>query len=242
MQPVTGGLTVGIVGADGSGKSTISAELASWLGWKLQVRSLYLGSKEPSRASDWSYLAFRALRRGHRSASARPAGSFLAAPIARVRDATLALHHLSIGRDRVRRYRLGMREAGAGRIVVFDRFPLTTLSADRDHRLLDGPQIRSLVPAPMGRLTRRLARTEERMYQGFALPDLLVVLEVSPDVAIDRKPDHRAEIVRVKSRAVRELAVLAQEHGGATAVSRIDADRPLQEVLLDVQRTVWDAL
>ena len=243
MQPTTGGLTVGIVGADGSGKSTIAAQVSEWIGWKLQVRSLYLGSKEPSRGSDWSYLAFRALRRGHRSVRAWPAGSVLSAPIAGARDVMLAMHHLSIGRDRTRRYRIGVREAEGGKIVIFDRFPLTSLAGDDpDHRLLDGPQIRSLLPATMGPITRLLARAEERMYREFRLPDRLIVLEVTPDVAIGRKPDHRPEIVTVKTRAVRELAALAQERRGAQTVSRIDADRPLEEVLLDAQARVWDAI
>lgn len=80
------------------------------------------------------------------------------------------------------------------------------------------------------------------MYRTFRLPDQLVVLEVSPDVAIGRKPDHRAEVVSVKSRAVRELATLAEERRGTATVTRVDADRPLDDVLLDVQTRLWDAL
>ena len=226
----------------GPGKSTISSELAGWLGWKLQVRSLYLGSKQPSRASDWAYLGFRAFRRGHRSASRWPAGSVVSTPLAGVRDVMLALHYLSVGRDRTRRYREGVREAEGGKVVIFDRFPLTSLSADRDHQLLDGPQIRSVVAAPRGPVTRRLARTEERMYRTFRLPDRLVVLEVSPDVAIGRKPDHRPEVVTVKSRAARELATIAEERRGTAVVARVDADRPLRDVLHEVKARVWDAL
>ena len=79
------------------------------------------------------------------------------------------------------------------------------------------------------------------MYEVFCLPDQLLVLEVSPDVAIDRKPDHLPEVVSVKSRAVRELATLAEGRRG-TAVTRLDADRPLTEVVLDVQTRVWDAI
>ena len=38
---------------------------------------------------------------------------------------------------------------------------------------------------------------------------------------------------------MRELATLAEARGGTPAVSRVDADRPLEDVLLDVRTRVW---
>ncbi len=241
MQPMAGGFTIGIVGVDGSGKSTIASELTRWLGWKLHVRTYYLGSKQPSRASRWSYVAFRACRKAHRSVGRGRSFSALSQPTAKARDLMLALHHLSIGRDRARRHRAGVREADAGAVVIFDRFPLTALSGAGDHRLLDGPQIRSQLTGPLGRLAGGLAHVEELKYRRFRLPDQLVVLDVSPDVAIGRKPDHKPDVVSRKSRAVRELVAIAEARGSAPVIS-IDADRPLEKVLLDVQMSVWDAL
>jgi hypothetical protein len=242
MQPATGGLTIGIVGPDGSGKTTIATDLERWLGWKLQVRRYYLGSKQPSRASRWSYLAFRVLRRSRRSASGSRLVSSFAEPIARARDLVLAFHHLSIGLDRRRRYRAGSRDAASGRVVIFDRFPLAFLGASSDHHLLDGPLIRSTITRPMGRVMRALAQGEERMYGGYRLPTHLVVLEVSPDVAITRKPDHRPEVISIKVRAMGELATLAENRGGSLGVVRIDANQPLSEVRRGVRSSVWDAL
>jgi ABC-type dipeptide/oligopeptide/nickel transport system ATPase component len=239
MKPATGGRTIALIGADGSGKSTIAAELTDWLGWKLQVRAYYMGSKEPSIASRWSYTAFRACRRGSRGVARRLGPSF-AAPLSASRDILLALHHLSIARDRRRRHRMAGRDVRSGRIVVFDRYPLEAVGNDRQHRLLDGPQIASALEGSMGRLTRALARIEERGYRAFGLPDHLVVLNVDPVIAVDRKPDHLPELLAAKSQAVIELARFAELRHPEVDVINVDASRPLEEVLTEVRSKVWD--
>ena len=243
MLPVGGGLTIAVVGADGSGKSTVTAALAEWLSWKLEVRVLYMGSKEPSRASRSLYVAFRALRRGHRTVASRLGqGEVVTRQIAWARDLALALHHLWIGRDRVRRRRRGEREARAGHVVIFDRFPLESLGSGREHRLLDGPQVGSALNGSRSGVVRWLSRAEVRMYRGFGLPDQLIVLDVRPEVAVRRKPDHVPDLLAAKARAAVELAAFAETSSGPARVSRIDANRPLDAVLLDVKATVWDVL
>jgi thymidylate kinase len=241
MTPAGGGLTVGFVGADGSGKSTITAATADWLRWKLDARVHYLGSKEPSRASRLLYVAFRALRRGHRSVLERTGSRSVAArPSAAVRDVLLAAHHLSISRDKAIRYRQARRETQGGSIAIFDRFPMEELSRHPAHRRLDGPQISAALGESMGRFTRRLASTEEQLYRTFGLPDCLFVLEVDPEIASRRKPDHDPQLIAAKARAAAELAELAELRG--CAVIRLDANRPLESVLLDVKARLWDAL
>ena len=243
MTPVGGGLSIALVGADGSGKSTIADALARWLRWKLEVCVYYMGSKAPSRRSRSLYLAFRALRRGHRTASQKlGTTSMLTRWIGAARDVVLALHYLAIGQDRARRYRDGRRDARAGRVVIFDRFPLETLSSRREHRLLDGPRIRATLNGSMGRLTRVLGAAEERMYRHFLLPDYLVVLHVRSETSADRKPDHRRDVLLAKTRSVSELATLAETSSELAAVIPIDADRPLEAVLLDVKARLWNVL
>ena len=242
MKPAAGGRAIAFVGADGSGKSTVTRALAGWLGWKLQVRTYYMGSKDPSAASRWSYLAFRAFRRGHRGVGRRFGGdNIVASPFRGARDVLLALHYLSIGLDRRRRFRHARRDVESGRVVLFDRFPLETLSGHANHRLLDGPQIATVVQA-LGPVTGRLARLEERMYRRFRLPHHLVIMGVSPDVSLARKPDHRSEVLEAKSRAVAELARLAERARPPVNVIRVDADQALDAVLLEVKTGVWDVL
>jgi hypothetical protein len=243
MTPASGGRTIAVVGADGSGKSTVSHELARWLGWKLDVRVHYLGSKSPSRRSRWSYAAFRALRRSHRAASGRfgPA-SVPAGALATARDVAFGLHHLAVGHDRARRLHQARRDARAGRVVIFDRFPLVALSSRQEHLVLDGPRIRTALGEPVGRIVRGLAAREEDLYRAFGLPDHLVVLHVSADVAAARKPDHRPDVLAAKALAADELARLATRSDVATRTICVDADRPLDTVLLDLKRRVWDVV
>ena len=241
MTQPSGGTTVALVGADGSGKSTVATDVARWLGWKLETRVHYLGSKAPSPLTDWFYLGFRALRRSHRTASGRvgehsPAVRSLAA----LRDLALALHHVSVGWDRRRHHASGRRDADAGRIVVFDRYPLAGLSDRPEHRLLDGPQVADLVRPRSRGLTGTLAVFEDRIYQRFGLPDHLVLLDVDPFVAVRRKPDHRSDVIRTKAGAAAQLAGLAEAAG--VHVTRIDANQTLERVLLDVKIGLWDAL
>jgi thymidylate kinase len=243
MRPETGGLTIALVGSDGSGKSTVARELVWWLSWKIDVRNYYLGSTSPSPPSRWLYAAFRALRRGERSIGRRLGDrSRIRAAVAAVRDVVLCFHHLAIGLERRRRHRAGHRDARAGRVVIFDRFPLATLSARPELRLLDAPKIAATFSGSGGRLTRALAAAEERLYRGFGLPDRLMVLHVTPGVAAARKPDHRQEVLEAKTKATVGLAALAERRMEPGRVVPIDADQPLPSVLLDVKLKVWDAV
>lgn len=243
MTPAGGGLALAVVGADGSGKSTVTHAVACWLSWKLEVRTYYMGSKAPSRLSRCLYVAFRALRRGHRTVSQRVmARSRVTQAIGAARDVMLALHCLAIARDRARRYHIGRGDTIAGRVVIFDRFPTESLSSRREHRLLDGPQISAALPGSMGRVTRALASAEERMYRRFKLPDCLIVLQVTPKTSAIRKPDHRRDVLVAKSRAAGEVATLAESSGLPVNVIRIDANRPLDDVLLDIKGRLWDVI
>jgi hypothetical protein len=67
-----------------------------------------------------------------------------------------------------------------------------------------------------------------------------VFLDVDPVVAARRKPDHRRDVIRSKCSAAAELDGLAEAAGAH--VTRIDANQPLDRVLLDVKARLWDAL
>jgi thymidylate kinase len=242
MTPVAGGAVVALLGSDGAGKSTMAVAIDDWLGWKLQTRRYYLGSKAPSRRSRSIYVLFRMLRRTHRSSTVRFSGrERMTEPIGVARDTVRALHCLSIERDRAHRYRRAMRDARSGRIVIFDRFPIASLGDRQQHSLFDGPQISSLFPAPMGRLRRSLDAIERRLYRQFRLPEHLVMLHVDSEVAVARKPDHVREVLVDKCDAFDALARRASTTDGMHVVC-VDANAPSHVVLADIKRAVWDVI
>jgi thymidylate kinase len=240
LTPATGGRTIAVIGADGSGKSTTVSALEPWLGWKLQTSSAYLGSKQPSRRSTALYLVFRLLRRTHREASrARSRQAALVGGVAVARDVVFSLHFLSIARDRTRRIARGHRRARAGQVVVFDRYPVRPLSRALRDQIYDGSHI-TLTLRSDNRCVRALARVEDRLYAACPLPDQLVVLDVDAAVAAARKPDHDADIIAAKADIARELVQRA-EHAGID-VERVDANQDFELVLAHVKRAVWRGL
>lgn len=243
MTPINGGMSLAIIGADGAGKSTMCQMLAQWLAGRLDVRSYYLGSKQPSRRSELLYILFRMARRSQRAVGRRLGeGHVLSRWMAELRDSLLCTHHLSIGRDRYRRCRTGRKEAMAGSIVIFDRYPLESISTRPGFRLLDGPQIPMTVGEEKGTIRRAFARVEQDLYHNMRLPDTLFVLDVSPDVSLQRKPDHNRATVEAKIRAVEELMAMADADAKEFSLVHLNADLPFEDVLGELRAKIWEVI
>ena len=242
MAPQSGGATIALVGSDGSGKSTTAGALDGWLGWKLQTGVRYMGSKAPSQRSRLLYVGFRALRRTHRATANRLGpGSRRARPVAEARDVLHALHYLSIGRDRARRYRARtrrrpsragrhLRSISDGKFEQPTRRPPAGRAADRERVAAagrapgaevgaDGGTTLRTVPAP-GPSHRADRRARDR---------------------VARKPDHEQEVLPAKCRAAIGLAAMAESRPDVH-VARVDANRSADAVLSEVKSEVWRAL
>ncbi|HEX2142069.1 MAG TPA: hypothetical protein VHK28_07345, partial [Candidatus Limnocylindria bacterium] len=128
----------------------------------------------------------------------------------------------------------GRRLASQGVLVLYDRYPLPT--ARLGGRTVDGPRIRQLPAAERSGLLQRLARREEAMYRGIALPDALLVLRIAADVALARKAS------RDPAGAARKADALDAMDREATRVIDVDAGQPLDEVVRDVKRNIWELL
>jgi thymidylate kinase len=229
------GATIALVGIDGSGKTTLSRDVAAWLAEKMDVTLYYMGSKQPSLWSSLLYKLFRMARRSQREVS-KIAGDDnpLAGLLARARQALLYGHYLSVGYDRYRRYRRSLKKVHAGAIVVFDRFPFESP--------LDGPEVRRAAEQDCSRAAAFFTRWEQNLYSKFALPDRVIVLDVQPEISQQRKPDHPRETIEAKYRAVQALAEGHREDFVSRHWFHVNADQPYVEVLQQVQTAVWEAL
>jgi hypothetical protein len=238
-----GGVAVALVGVDGSGKTTLSQTLAAWLQWKLDARVFYIGSKQPSRRSNFLYLVFRAFRRSQRVLSqfASERG-ILCSAVSTMRDAALCGHHLSVAHDRFRSYQAGRDAAVNGSFVLFDRFPLWSPASWEDSRLMDGPHIPSVVGQTRSTLLQVMGQREQSVYSEIKLPDHILMLDVSPIVSLQRKPDHNPETIEAKTRALRNIRDGSGALPPGSSLICLDTDRPLEEVISELKGKIWNIL
>ncbi|MFT8736569.1 MAG: hypothetical protein ABF760_03800 [Zymomonas mobilis] len=115
----------------------------------------------------------------------------------------------------------------SGVTVITDRYPQAEIAGQ-----CDGP---GLSAAKAGnRFVGWLVRSEAGLYQRMASfrPDLVLRLDVDPDTAHARKPDHDIEALRTKSEIMQHLTF------GGAHMEIIDATRPYDVVWKDIVRRV----
>jgi thymidylate kinase len=135
-------------------------------------------------------------------------------------------------RDRYRNYRRARRLSSNGAIVVCDRYPLPEI------KRMDGAVTAHIADESRhGRLFKYLAELERGFYDRITYPDLLIVLRVDPDIAVQRRSGQQEEsILRPRSEEIWET-----EWGRSRAVV-IDAGKPKEQMLSEIRSVVWSRL
>ncbi len=134
-------------------------------------------------------------------------------------------------RDRQNAYRHARRFASCGGLVLCDRYPHPRL------RSMEAPLIASrTVDGPDNRLVRALIALEERYHRSIAPPELLVVLRVDPEIAVQRKTEERPETVRARGAEVWNI----DWRGSQAHV--VDASQPEDAVARELKALVWSVL
>jgi hypothetical protein len=149
------------------------------------------------------------------------------------------LRYLSIAQTRYERYLASRQQAAQGSIIIYDRYPLAGIhrAMDDSRPPMDGPRIAwTCKGEKISGVTAYLARTEERIYQKISPPDYLVLLHVSPDVSLQRKPEHRREEVEPKIQAIESM-----DRCGLHVID-IGAEEPLDQTLLQIKGELWNLL
>jgi len=214
LHPARGGRVLALLGGDGSGKSTCTAELSRWLGPHFAVMTAHLGRPPRSLTT----LAVGALLKVRRAFGGDGTSLF---------D---LLRHACTARDRYRLFLKARRFAAAGGVALCERYPVA------QNRLLVGPEIPRLLEqrgGGIGSLARRLLRAEAWYYRHITGPDLIIVLMVEPEIAVRRKTDEPPDYVRARSRIIWET------DWTGTGARLVDAGRTLPEVLADLKTLVW---
>lgn len=224
-----GGLLVAFVGGDGSGKTTVIDGLAEWLSQPFAVHRVHMG--KPA----WSIttVLVRGFLKAGRILRLWP---FSNVPLEASEEGTpiafpgypALVRAVCTARDRYLTFVRSRRRADRGGIVLCDRYPLPKTLA------VDGPQIDWMARSVRSnRSIDLLRRLEARYYRAISCPDLLLVLKVAPDVAVERKTTEDPAYVRARTRA------LWEKDWGRLGARVIDATRTKDEVLRQARAEIW---
>lgn len=247
--PATGGLLIALLGVDGSGKSTHSKGLAKWLGWKTDVKTLYLGSgdghKSIARRLLMGFVNNIALFKnivagkpgktkskisGHKNSHAKPSPPLTKRSV--LKKLHRSVYALLLAREKQKKLRGAFRARNRGAVIITDRYPQNQIMGFNDGPLLSDFKNASW---PWSCFYKREAVIYEKML--LLQPDLVIKLEVTAETARERKKDTPEHMIHRKIEAVKQLTF-----DRAIKEINLDANRPLEMVLLDIKHSAWSML
>lgn len=207
------GKVFSIVGADGSGKSSLIGDIDKWLSWKLSVSKYYYGIPK-NWVSALNSLSITVLKKLGLRALASSVGDIFWIYVARYRK--------SVSDS-------ASRDIEDGQVVITDRFPM------KDFRTMEEPMDNPRIGASKRLFGKNLRELEERIYDEIQLPDRIIVLQVHIDELRRRKSDIALHKHELKAAAVNGIT-------DEDPTTLVNANRPYEEVLLGVKSLIWQAL
>ena len=221
----SGGLFIAIVGGDGAGKTTLIDELYKWLSEKFEVKKVHMGKPAWSMATIVirGILKIGTLLRLYTFEGDIYEESF------QPHGFPWFIRAVCTARDRFLTYIQARRASSNGRLVLCDRYSFTDLMK------MDAPECRSAVAISKKTnwFFKFLINKEESYYRQINFPDLLIILKVDPEVAVQRKKDETDVSVRARSTEVWEI-----DWSGTSGIV-IDASLGREEVISEVKALVW---
>ena len=228
----SGGAMVALIGGDGAGKSTVVNNLHTWLSGEFDVIKVHMGKPQWSLTT----IVVRSILKIGRSLGFYP---YTRSPNLQMSDPASnvfpgypwLLREVCTARDRNRTYVKARRFANNGGIVVCDRYPVPQI------KIMDGHRSGLMVNVDRSsRLIEILVRADEKYYQQIAPPEILIMLRVAPEIAVQRKIDENAALVRARSKEMWEL------DWKETPAHVVDASQTPAEVLSEVKALIWSEL
>ena len=223
-----GGLFISIVGGDGAGKTTVINELENWLSGIFEVKKLHMGKPTWS----WTTTAVRGILKVGTLLRLYPFEGDIYEESLQSHRYPWFIRALCNARDRYLTYIQARRFSSNGNLVLCDRYSVPGFMK------MDGPQCEFALTAlkKKSRFLKNLTMKEKSYYQQIKLPDLLIVLKVDPEIAVQRKADETEISVRARS-----TEVMGLDWDQLSAFS-INANRSKNEILSQVKALVWEHL
>ncbi len=209
-----------IVGADGSGKTTLVKDLTKWLSWKMQVRTLYFGIPKTLSLKMVNKL-ISLLRFPVKIGLKKPF-----APVVNLGHYVSVRRWIWIAGKRLRIYRKAFEWTKKGMIVISDRYPLAEFRNMASP--MDGPRIQK----EWGSESGKLAHLEQHYYSQIRLPDKVFVLKTDINELRKRKKDLDFHSHQEKADTVNSIKE-------SFHIAIINANRAYPVVLKELKQRIW---
>lgn len=245
------GMSICFLGADGSGKSTISIEIQKWLNWKIEAKRFYLGSGDHYNSLTKHILAKFAGKTASgkvvsnnktasgdsKSSGNNKAEEKISFKRRILRRGYALLQSTYLKQISVRSYK-EIKKANKytknGAVALYDRFPQNQFA-----NLYDGPKVAARYLGdykdPYIKLMSYMEEKAIKKAQSY-MPNIIFKLHLPPEESIRRKPDHTMEEVRPKAEITGKLKFEASH------VYDIDATQDYNSEILEIKRFIWDEM
>ncbi len=252
----TKGLIVAFVGVDGSGKSTMTKEIHSWLCRKIECKRFYMGSGDGRVPFSMKLLnTFKKLEKKRcvenglcndadikknkdiiYGTMGKKSGiqtvSLFRQPFAFIRRMMKMLALYDVQNSNYKKIRIMQRYRLNGGISLLDRYPQIEMNG-----MNDGPKILEYVDTFVEKGWAAHLMEKEMSRLGIVRiikPDIVFRLNISAETSMKRKPEQRnIELFRKK---VSDLEKITFQDA---PIIDIDAEQPYEAELLEVKRMLW---
>jgi len=232
-----GGSIVAVVGADGSGKSTVTENLLKTFAQKLDVFKFYFGRGDGTISMGRKILLsvknYKVHNKNNLQIDKKPnsipkSNKGLMQTIYKSMEALLIAYEKHNNLKKIREAK------NKGALVICDRYPQNQVSGYND-----GPLLTHL-KCSKNPLFRILAKVESKVYEQAENnpPDILFKLIADAEVVEQRKPGETSlEKLNAKISGIKELKLNER-----CRVITVDAAQPLPEVLYVIKKELWKIL
>lgn len=229
-----GGLVVAVIGADGSGKSTVTENLKNTFEGKLDVYKIYFGRGDGKASGSRKLLnAAKALLKPNSKNEESPVGTG-----EKRRGLLRSLHKcteaLLVAAEKRKNLKFVTTARKKGMLVICDRYPQNQVMGYND-----GPLLHRL-SGSSNPLLRLLARFESKIYSSAENqpPDIVFKLIADAGIVEKRKPGETSlDKLQSKISGIKQLAFKSP-----CKVVTVDANQPLAEVLHLIKKEIWKML
>jgi len=229
LQPILLPGVIAVVGCDGTGKTTLAADLLFKQGKRRPTVLRYMGLVSGEVGDKIKDLPFIGVWLEH----------YLSTRAERAQDTdqkipgtgtAIIMHLLSLWR--VAHMFMLRRQSHKGKLIIVDRYPQAEIPGFH----YDGPGI--IADPGHGWLLRTLAAREQKLYDWMAKykPELIIRLDLDPETAQTRKPDHDINELRKKA------LIMPQLNYNGARIHDIDASAPYPQVLEEAMQAINEVI